>query len=204
MEKYKDYNIISIGDHCVTSMILKELGIRRKAYPFDWVTKNDQICDTNIIYNIDIINSLQNTSIETIAENYIGDALTNGNINSITNISFQHESGTKDEIFQKYVRRFRRLKDDMYEKNIFIFVTRYYYIESVIFTRYINILRLFNKDSLIIFISGIDHPYFDTIRDDRIIFKYIPYDISRIYEYDYNEFRPQIKAFLSNFLFEMQ
>ena len=34
MEKYSDYNIISIGDHCANSMILKELNLRKQSYPF--------------------------------------------------------------------------------------------------------------------------------------------------------------------------
>ena len=29
-------NIIPLGDNCATSIILKELGLRKKAYPFDW------------------------------------------------------------------------------------------------------------------------------------------------------------------------
>ena len=34
----------------------------------------------------------------------------------------------------------------------------------------------------------------------KVIFKYIDYDISQFYAYDYNSFRPNIKSFLSKLL----
>ena len=48
MEKYLNYNIIPIGDHCAISIILKKLNLRQKSYPFDWVSKIDNLYDTNI------------------------------------------------------------------------------------------------------------------------------------------------------------
>ena len=36
--------------------ILKEINLRLKSYPFDWVTKIDHLYDTNIMYNISLIN----------------------------------------------------------------------------------------------------------------------------------------------------
>ena len=59
MGKYSDYNIIPIGDHCIISLILKELNLRKQSYPFDWVTNIEELYDTNIIYNIKIINELK-------------------------------------------------------------------------------------------------------------------------------------------------
>ena len=50
MNKYSDYNIIPIGDHCAISIILKDLNLRKYSYPFDWITKVDHLYDTNIIY----------------------------------------------------------------------------------------------------------------------------------------------------------
>jgi hypothetical protein len=55
-KKYADYNIIHIGDHCAIPYILKEINLRLKSYPFDWVTKIDHLYDTNIMYNISLIN----------------------------------------------------------------------------------------------------------------------------------------------------
>ena len=62
MKKYKEYNIIPIGDHCATSIILKELDIRQHSYPFDWITHIDQIHNTNIIYNMQLINELKSSN----------------------------------------------------------------------------------------------------------------------------------------------
>ena len=47
MEKYSDYNIIPIGDHCSISIILQELNLRKQSYPFDWVTKSFKIKPIN-------------------------------------------------------------------------------------------------------------------------------------------------------------
>ena len=64
MGKYSDYNIIPIGYHCIISIILSELNLRKQSYPFDWVSKIDQIYDTNIIYNIQIITAFNNSKID--------------------------------------------------------------------------------------------------------------------------------------------
>ena len=75
MGKYSDFNIIPIGDHCAISMLLTDLNLRQKSYPFDWVTKIDHLHDTNIIYNIELINELQSSdNVDHIIKKYIGDA----------------------------------------------------------------------------------------------------------------------------------
>jgi hypothetical protein len=196
-----DYNIIPIGDHCAIGIILRELGVRSKSYPFDWVTHNDQIYNTNIIYNVNLINELNTTdSIETVVKKYIGDAIDNTNkVNTSNNIWFAHELDNINNTLEKYERRFIRLKQDLHKKNLFILLTRHYYIEKDIFQEIIKQLLSYNSDSKILFISGISHAYFDTIDNVNIIFKYIEYDIIKHYQYD-DVFRLNIKDFLSNFL----
>jgi hypothetical protein len=201
MGKYSDYNIIPIGDHCAISIILKELNLRLKSYPFDWVTNVDQIHNTNIMYNIQLINELNiSDDINTIVTNYIGNAFENNKINSITNIFFPHDHEDITDIFEKYKRRFVRLKHDLNKKNIFILITRHYYIEKNIFEQIIKDLLKYNSNSIILFISGTNHPYFQNTNYINVIFKYIDYDISKFYEYDYTTFRPNIKQFLSELL----
>jgi len=100
MEKYSDYNIIPIGDHCAISIILKELNLRKKSYPFDWVTNIDQLYDTNIIYNIQIIIQLiSQNNINDIVTKYIGNAFDNNKTNSINNIWFPHDTENITDIF---------------------------------------------------------------------------------------------------------
>lgn len=201
MGKYSDYNIIPIGDHCVISIILSELNLRKQSYPFDWVTKIDQLYDTNIIYNIQIITELKSSDdVDNIVNKYIGNAFDNEKTNSINNICFPHDNENITDIFEKYKRRFIRLKLDLNKKNMFILVTRHYYIEEDMFQKIIKQLLNYNNDSIILFISGTNHTYFENINYSNVIFKYIEYDISKFYDYDYSTFRPNIKIFLSNFL----
>ena len=202
MNKYSDYNIIPIGDHCVISIILKELHLRNKSYPFDWVCICNPLYDTNIIYNIEIINELvTEPNIDNIVKKYIGDAMTNNDKTNINNsIIFPHDTENITYVFEKYKRRFARLKSDLNNKNIFILVTRHYYIEKEIFEKMIEQLLSYNRDSIILFIGGTNHPYFENMNHSNVIFKYIEYDISKFYDYDYTSFRPNIKNFLSEIL----
>jgi hypothetical protein len=189
---YSDYNIIPIGDHCVTALILKEIEVRKKSYPFDWVTLTEQVHDTNIMYNLELLNQLKTSDVNDIVKNFIGNAFENNDkINNSTNIWFPHDD--LHDSFEKYKRRFNRLKEDLNQKNIFILVTRHYYIEKDIFQKITEQLLSYNNENIILFISGTDHPY---IENKRVIFKYIHYDISQFYGYDYTTFRPAIKEFL--------
>lgn len=200
MGKYSDYNIIPIGDHCSISMILKELNLRKISYPFDWVSNIEPLHDTNIIYNMHIINELKSsTNVDDIVKKYIGDAFDNEKkINSNNNIWFPHDTEDTTNIFEKYTRRFLRLKEDLNKKNIYILLTRHYYIEKSIFEKIVEQLLSYNSDSIILFISGTNHTYFENVQYSNAIFKYIYYDISKYYDYDYSTFRPQIKIFLSD------
>lgn len=201
MGKYSDYNIIPIGDHCAISMILTELNVRTQSYPFDWVTHVDQVYDTNIIYNIQLISELTSTdNVNDIVHKYIGNAFENEKINSNNNILFPHDTEHITDIFEKYTRRFSRLKVDVHKKNIFILLTRHYYIEEDIFKNIVEQLLHYNSESIILFISGTNHTYFENIKCPNVVFKYIEYDISQFCNYDYTAFRPNIKGFLSDFL----
>jgi hypothetical protein len=135
MVKYSDYNIIPIGDHCAISLILRELNLRKNSYPFDWVSNIDELYNTNIIYNIQLISELKlSDNIDDIVQKYIGDAFNNEKINSISNIRFPHDNENITDIFEKYKRRFIRLKLDLNKKNIFILLYRRRYISTNIRT----------------------------------------------------------------------
>jgi hypothetical protein len=202
MGKYSDYNIIPIGDHCAISIILKELNLRKQSYPFDWVTKLDHLYDTNIIYNIQLISELESTdNVNDIVQKYIGDAFDNEKkVNINNNIWFPHDTEDITYNFEKYKRRFIRLKLDLNKKNIFILLTRHYFIEKDIFLKISEQLLNYNSDSIILFISGTNHTYFENMNCSNVIFKYIEYDVSQFYNYDYTTFRPNIQNFLSDLL----
>jgi len=42
--------------------------------------------------------------------------------------------------------------------------------------------------------------YFQDMNYNNVIFKYIEYDVSKFYNYDYTSFRPNIKKYLSDLL----
>ena len=199
-KKYEDYNIIPIGDHCAIPEILKEINLRLKSYPFDWVTKIDHLYDTNIMYNIGLINQLKDDTIKNIVKTYIGDAFEDEKkVNKNNNIWFPHDENITNTI-EKYERRFNRLKEDLHKKNIFMLLTRHYYINKDEFQKIIDTLLSYDNGSIIIFISGTNHEYFENIENQNVIFKYIHYDISQFYNYDYSSFRPNIKSFLMDLL----
>jgi len=202
----KQYNVISIGDHCAIPMLLKELNIRNCSYPFDWISNANELYETNIMHNVELITELTSNkqNCEIIVNKFLGDALHKENkINSKTNIWFPHESGTEQEIIQKYIRRFNRLHNDLYKPTVFIILTRHYYISEDIFQNITNQLLKYNTDSVIYFISGCDHNYFNNtnLKNPRVIFKHIPYDISQFYNYDYTNFRPAIKKYLQEIFY---
>jgi hypothetical protein len=202
MQKYHGYNIIPIGDHCAVPILLKELNLRCKSYPFDWVTKTEQLHDTNILYNIQLIDALCSTDdIDSIVDMYIGDAFNSSNkTNTVNTIWFPHDTENVKEIFEKYKRRFIRLKQDLSNKNIFILLTRHYYIDQDKFQEIKEKLLKYNSESIIVFISGTDHSYFEDMKYINVIFKFINYDITKFYNYDYTTFRPSIKRFLIELL----
>lgn len=202
MGKYSDYNIIPIGDHCAISIILRELNLRQKSYPFDWVTNIEQLYDTNIIYNSQLINELTaSDNVDEIIKKYIGDAFDNDKkVNSNNNIWFPHDSENIFDIIEKYKRRFIRLKEDLNKKNIFFLLTRHYYIEEEKFQQISDYLLKYNSESIILFISGTNHKYFENINYKNVIFKHIEYDVSKHWNYDYTTFRPNIKTFLSELI----
>jgi len=65
--------LIPLGDHCAPSLLLRDIGLRTNAYPFDWVMATN--VDTNIITTfLDITCRLLETKDpDEITKSYIGD-----------------------------------------------------------------------------------------------------------------------------------
>ena len=198
-----DYsNIIPLGDHCAIPMILKELGIRKKSYPFDWyVNAGSNIYESNIELNINLLYDL----LDGISATQTTNKLLGNNISQQTtvynNVWFPHEHGSIEDVNTNYTKRFERVLSDINNKdniNLFIILTRKCYIkQEFIDTFYLKIMNL-NKDNRIIFISGINHEYLYNHAYLNLEFKYIDYDVSKFSDYDYTHFRPQIRSFLQS------
>ena len=198
-----DYsNIIPLGDHCAIPLILKELDIRKKSYPFDWYVKaGSNISESNIELNINLLYDL----LDGISATQVTNKLLGNSISQQTtvynNVWFPHEHGSIEDVNTKYTKRFERVLSDINNKdniNLFIILTRKCYIkQEFIDNFYLKIMNL-NKDNRIIFISGINHEYLYNHNYPNLEFKYIDYDISKYEKYDYTDFRPQIKSFLQS------
>jgi hypothetical protein len=196
------FNIIPLGDHCAIGSILQELKMRDKSFPFDWTAHYDSLNNSSIYTNIEIINKLENIeNIDEIIDYYLGNAFENNLINSKTQLWFPHDavnkSFTKNDVIQRYKRRFNRLLNSLNNnKNIFIITTRIFYIEEANFKILYNKIMNYNKDNIIIIISGTEHDYFNTNLYTNVIYKYIYYDKRLYYGYDTTHFRPAMKNFI--------
>jgi hypothetical protein len=194
-------NIIPLGDNCAISIILKELNKRKKAYPFDWISS---VGPTPEYSSIDITIKLFIELIKTHDPNYICQKLLGNSIcesNNVYNtVIFPHEHGTIDEINSKYLRRITRLHEDIInnKSNIFIIITRYYFINKEILEELCTTLNENISDYKILFISGIYHEYCKEMKN--IEFTHIPYDHTTCWEWDYSHFRPQLKKYLEIYL----
>jgi len=187
-------NIIPLGDHCAVSQILKELGLRKKSYPFDWCA-HIEAYESNILNNIKyLLELLEFKNIDLITYKLIGDTLSK-NDSIYNNLTFPHEFDNIENTNNKYKRRILRLYEDITDKNrnMYIIITRFCYIPEDIFNNLYNILIKYNSDSYIILISGVNHEYKNEYGNFE--FKYIPYDKKDFYNFDYSNFRPEIKKF---------
>ena len=78
--------------------------------------------------------------------------------------------------------------------NIFVIITRYYFIPEEKIIELCNTFCELNINYKILFYSGINHDYCKNLTN--IHFTHIPYDVSIGWDYDYSHFRPQLKKCL--------
>ena len=188
-------NIIPIGDHCIIAQILKQLNIRKKAYPFDWNCYKDMI-DTSIHININIINELiqVNNNLQDIT-------LITHKMLKNSNLIFPHDDISNPDVIQKFIRRMERLYNDIIDnsKNLYILCTRFIIIPKEEILNFYKTIIKYNPESKILLISGIDHPYFINLKNENIIFKYLMnYDPKDFYDFDYSHFRPEFSKYISS------
>jgi hypothetical protein len=204
-----EYNFIPLGDHCAVSEILKDLGLRKCSYPFDWISHTSLIRKTNLLTNIGFISELmEKHDVKEVVQKLIGNAFEPGNRKIFNNMWFPHDEGEQNDIIAKYERRFERLYNDIHDKqNIFIMLTRHTTILETEFISILSTILSYNKNNKILFISGSDHPYLnDPKYSGSVIFKFIFYDIKKLnkqYTIDYNHFRPAIREFMRELFSKM-
>ena len=200
------YNIISLGDHCAIPIILNDLGLRTKSYPFDWIAYRTLIYNTNLFYNFNLVKELMlNSDVSAIVAKLVGNVFSSKyktRVNNENGIWFPHDhEKTSTEIIEKYKRRFTRMMTDIREKpTIFMMLTRHVIIKQPVFDEMLATLLSYNQENKIIFISGSDYPYMkDAKYANIVLFKFIKFEIEKMdknFSYENVFFRPEIKKFL--------
>lgn len=144
-EYYMEYINVSIGMQCTTAYYLRDTNKRKYSFPFDWIVSHPSfvydmlylLLDKNL--PIDILVNEYFYAVDNMvyvppvpAEHYrtynhedILQYIAHGNVciynfNSKYNVVFPHEENNKDANTQKYIRRFERLKEFIFNKNIHI------------------------------------------------------------------------------------
>jgi hypothetical protein len=183
--------------------------MREKSFPFDWIAKTNLLANSNITNNITTIKRLvkcknAKTTTAYFLSNYAKEEDDTKTVNC-KKIWFPHEEGTKAEIFQKYERRFQRFYETITQTErpcIFFMVTRTFYISPKIMQEYIyTLLQYHHPDSKIYFFSGKHHKYLlQPEYQPYVVFQYVYYDTTKFYDYDYTDFRPNVKKYIENTL----
>lgn len=194
-------HFIPLGDHCVVSILLKEIGIRKNSFPFDWTVHKNQLYETNINFHFDLIEKIiKNEDINTIIKKYIGEKTEIQN-NIFNSIWFAHDlqNETYEEMYEKYERRFIRLKNIIFSKEpiFFIMVLRKGKIEITKLKKNIEYFINLNKENKFFLFSGNEDQKKDleNIVNNNFIYQFIPYESENLYEYDQKFFRPKLLDF---------
>lgn len=124
--------LLSLGDTCITSQILRDINIRKKAYPFDWIKSNIK----NVVEIIIKILIMNDNEIDEFVLNMFNHK--DGKIsikeydqqefyiNTKLDFHFLHDTVGDNNTIQKYQKRYKRLRDDLLnETDIDIIYTVY-------------------------------------------------------------------------------
>ena len=197
------YNIIPVGDNCMVAEILRDLGLRKCSYPFDWISHTNYYNATNIVYNFGVIERLMKGTFT------VSDFLGNDPIKIHNNIWFPHEEDCYKTTVEKYKRRFDRLHTDIStKKNLFIFLTRHYLIPESDFDKIVAQVLSYNRENKILYIHGSPHTYLMKPKYRYCVaYQHLFYDVSKLtkeMEYEYEYYRPWVKSYIASLEFIRQ
>jgi hypothetical protein len=195
-------NIIPLGDHCSPSIILKELNLRKKSYPFDWTNHAGGIFNTNLYKNFFLLlRLLKFHDFSKISQFYVGNAMKVGNHKTNNGIQFPHDLENNNNTIEKYKRRFERMYNDIVNKskNLYIIIIRKVLLKEEKLNEIIKELLYYNKESKIIIFFGNIENQEKYIGNKNIIMKYIPFIEEFGLDYDVN-FRENIKNSLKEII----
>jgi hypothetical protein len=123
---------ISLGCQCTNPSILQQLKIKTESLPFDWMLSNPkfvfEILEMLLTSNISIEDIVKKhfficdkrAGIYTKAEHYTENSNGSAQYNVKYDVLFPHENKSYEETTEKYIRRFMRLKELIYNNDVFI------------------------------------------------------------------------------------
>lgn len=200
-------NFIPLGDHCAPSIVLKNLGVRKSSYPFDWIMTAEEVSESCLFSNISFFKKLiegKGKNVEEIVRSFMGTfhLLENGQyLNPETQTLFPHENFSGNEnIFEKYTRRFERLYQvaTSSEPTTYIIISRFVEYPYMFLLDLDRFIHSIHPDNQIIIFTGIPIQYSNT----NIVVHHIPYSREDAYNFDYTVFRPKIQEILQKLISE--
>lgn len=182
-----DREIVSLGNYCLTSMILKDNGLKNFSYPFDWMVT----CIDNIIHSIkDDFKQFLNT------DNYLLINGSNGTRNKfyfaqttklfggLTKIMTDHQHhnlliGDDYEYLNRCVTRFNEL--GKYKELVFVMIQPLYLLNTTVekekYITLYNLLKAKFPVKIKLFIFNITKVVNDVFREDIIHENLIIYEL---------------------------
>lgn len=106
-------NIIPIGPNCGVAITLRNLGIRKKAYPWDWARDTDIQHILDVVKNKHAFNLLEWRNFYNLPH-YLPHDIP-GDSHGILENKFENTT-----LLEKYVRRFDRFFHDIYQPNTYL------------------------------------------------------------------------------------
>jgi hypothetical protein len=94
--------IVTIGNNCKVSEQLRHLGIRKEAYPFDWLLFDNHKKGIKLVTDI---MDLDNSDVEIFCQTHLTPPSTE------YNIRFPHDDTDSPDNLQKYIRRVNRFRN---------------------------------------------------------------------------------------------
>ena len=177
--------IIPLGDHCTSALILKRLGLRHKSYPFDWISHVDELNGSTLPIILDAMKSLlSGVSITTLLADLlpIYDANLRSEFSVRNYIKFPHDQFHVDYShykidYTKYERRFIRLVKLLFlssSPSIYFIISKRLNISSPTLISLADELYSLNRSKILI-LSGSNYCDFSTYSHRSIDYFHVPY-----------------------------
>jgi hypothetical protein len=200
--------ILPIGDNCNVALSLTQLGLRQHSYPFDWVLTDSFDNFAGMLLDI-----LVTDDVEQYAKEFFNYEKNDSYIqpydqkrifkNVRYEMKFPHDD--YDTILEKYMRRFKRLRDDFYsaDKVVLVYITRWEGVDKEMTMLY-DKLREMRNDIFIYTINGI-HGKLKGEYENKIHVDYFKYAmtlkevVSNNWDYDRDVYMLNVRDIFKNF-----